>query len=160
VSFLLYRIDDRLIHGQVVVGWGQPLDARFIVLVDDAVAGSDWEQELYRMGVPPTMEVYFVTVADAVSLIPKLAADPRPGILLTPDVPTMAKLVQAGVIESVNVGGIHHRPGRVQKIRYVFLTPDEAAQLEAMSRQVKVFAQDLPGADAFSISQILEGHEG
>jgi mannose/fructose/N-acetylgalactosamine-specific phosphotransferase system component IIB len=72
----------------------------------------------------------------------------------------MAKLVQEGVIESVYVGGIHHRRGRVQKIRYVFLTPDEAAQLEAMSRQVKVFAQDLPGADAFSISQILEGHEG
>ena len=51
----LYRIDDRLIHGQVVVGWGQPLDLRFIVLVDDEVASSDWEQELYRMGVPPDM---------------------------------------------------------------------------------------------------------
>ena len=49
----LYRIDDRLIHGQVVVGWGQPLSLRFIVLVDDEVASSDWEQELYRMGVPP-----------------------------------------------------------------------------------------------------------
>ena len=54
MSFLLYRIDDRLIHGQVVVGWGQPLDAKFIVLVDDAVATSDWEQELYRLGVPPS----------------------------------------------------------------------------------------------------------
>ena len=61
----LYRIDDRLIHGQVVVGWGQPLDLRFIVLVDDEVAASDWEQELYRMGVPPDMEVYFDTVTGA-----------------------------------------------------------------------------------------------
>ena len=43
----LYRIDDRLIHGQVVVGWGQPLELRFIVLVDDDVAASEWEQELY-----------------------------------------------------------------------------------------------------------------
>jgi mannose/fructose/N-acetylgalactosamine-specific phosphotransferase system component IIB len=39
----LYRIDDRLIHGQVVVGWGQPLDIRFLVLVDDLVASSEWE---------------------------------------------------------------------------------------------------------------------
>jgi PTS system mannose-specific IIB component/fructoselysine and glucoselysine-specific PTS system IIB component len=54
---MLYRIDDRLIHGQVVVGWGQPLDLKFIVLVDDTVASSDWEQELYRMGVPPEMAV-------------------------------------------------------------------------------------------------------
>jgi PTS system mannose-specific IIB component/fructoselysine and glucoselysine-specific PTS system IIB component len=160
VSFLLYRIDDRLIHGQVVVGWGQPLDARFIVLVDDTVASSEWEQELYRMGVPPTMEVYFVSVADAVSLIPKLKEDPRPGILLTPDIPTMARLVKAGVIEAVDVGGIHHRPGRVQKIRYVFLTPAEEEELLEMSKQVRVFAQDLPGADEFSIDQILKGQDG
>jgi mannose/fructose/N-acetylgalactosamine-specific phosphotransferase system component IIB len=59
VTLVLNRIDDRLIHGQVVVGWGQPLDVRFIVLVDDAVAASDWEKELYRMGVPPEMEVRF-----------------------------------------------------------------------------------------------------
>ena len=60
----MYRIDDRLIHGQVVVGWGQPMDVGYIVLVDDAVAHSEWEQELYRMGVPPTMDVYFDTVDD------------------------------------------------------------------------------------------------
>jgi PTS system mannose-specific IIB component/fructoselysine and glucoselysine-specific PTS system IIB component len=40
VALELFRIDDRLIHGQVVVGWGQPLDLRFIVLVDDEVAAS------------------------------------------------------------------------------------------------------------------------
>ena len=160
MSFLLNRIDDRLIHGQVVVGWGQPLDARFIVLVDDAVANSDWEQELYRMGVPPHMEVYFVSVADAIPLIPKLQNDERDGILLTPDVPTMHQLVQAGVIESVNVGGIHHRPGREQKLRYVFLTPSEAVELESMSKFVKVFAQDLPGAEEYPIEQILQGAGG
>ena len=37
----LYRIDDRLIHGQVVVGWGQPMGLGFIALVDDEVAASD-----------------------------------------------------------------------------------------------------------------------
>ena len=160
MSFLLYRIDDRLIHGQVVVGWGQPLDAKFIVLVDDAVATSDWEQELYRMGVPPHMDVYFVSVADAIPLIPKLQQDDRPGILLTPDITTMHQLVKAGVIEAVNVGGIHHRPGRDQKIRYVFLTPAETRELQAMGGMVRVFAQDLPGAQEFSLEQILSGEEG
>jgi mannose/fructose/N-acetylgalactosamine-specific phosphotransferase system component IIB len=160
VSFLLYRIDDRLIHGQVVVGWGQPLDAKFIVLVDDGVATSDWEQELYRMGVPPHMDVYFVTIADAVALLPKLQKEIRPGILLTPDVATMRELVKAGVIEAVNVGGIHHRPGREQKLRYVFLTPAEATELEAMGRTVRVFAQDLPGAEEYSLEQILKGAQG
>ena len=89
----LYRIDDRLIHGQVVVGWGQPLDIGFIVLVDDLVATSDWEQELYRMGVPPEMDVYFHSATDAIAALPKYRADPRPGILLTGDIATMRRLV-------------------------------------------------------------------
>lgn len=160
MSFLLYRIDDRLIHGQVVVGWGQPLDARFIVLVDSEVATSDWEQELYRMGVPPHMDVYFVSVADAIQLVPRLQKDERPGILLTPDVATMHRLVDAGVVEAVNVGGIHHRPGREQKLRYVFLTPAETSELEAMSKSVRVFAQDLPGATEYTIEQIMRGEVG
>ena len=95
MTLVLYRIDDRLIHGQVVVGWGQPLDIDFIVLVDDDVAASDWEQELYRMGVPPEMEVYFHSAADAIAALAAYRADPRPGILLTGDIETMRELVDA-----------------------------------------------------------------
>ena len=87
----LYRIDDRLIHGQVVVGWGQPLDIGFIVLVDDEVAASEWEQELYRMGVPPEMDVYFHGVDDAVPELPRYVADRRRGILLTGDIERQAE---------------------------------------------------------------------
>ena len=93
MTLVLNRIDDRLIHGQVVVGWGQPLDVQFIVLVDDAVASSDWEQELYRMGVPPHMTVHFHTVADAIAALPAYQADTRPGLLLTADIDTMIQLV-------------------------------------------------------------------
>src|SRR5512132_2405708 len=96
VAVELYRIDDRLIHGQVVVGWGQPLDIRFIVLVDDDVAASDWEQELYRMGVPPGVDVFFESVDGAIGRHADFARDPRPGILLTGDIDTMRRLI-AGV---------------------------------------------------------------
>src|SRR2546430_4593003 len=37
----------------------------FIVLVDDAVRASTWEQELYRMGVPPEIEVEFASTEEA-----------------------------------------------------------------------------------------------
>jgi mannose/fructose/N-acetylgalactosamine-specific phosphotransferase system component IIB len=158
VSFVLYRIDDRLIHGQVVVGWGQPMDVKFIVLVDDAVATSDWEQELYRMGVPPGMQVYFESVSQAIASIPRYRADERRGILLTPDIATMRKLVDAGVVESVNVGGIHHRPGREQRLRYVFLTPGEADELRGIAAAgVRVFAQDLPGTHEVPLEDVLKG---
>ena len=156
----LFRIDDRLIHGQVVVGWGQPLDIGFIVLVDDTVAASDWEQELYRMGVPPEMNVYFHSASDAIAAMPKYLAESRRGILLTGDIATMQRLVDGGVVHNVNIGGIHSKPGRVQRLRYVFLSPDEESQLRALATNgVKVSAQDLPGARDVSLPDLLAGSE-
>ena len=153
----LYRIDDRLIHGQVVVGWGRPLDLAFLVLVDDDVAGSEWEQELYRMGVPPEMDVYFHTVADAATAHARYRSDPRPGLLLTGDVATMRRFADAaGDVRTVNIGGIHHRPGRTQRLRYVFLTPAEEAELrELATHGVTVTAQDVPSARAVPLDDVL-----
>ena len=161
MAITLYRIDDRLIHGQVVVGWGQPLDIDFIVLVDDNVACCDWEQDLYRMGVPPEMEIVFADVATAIKDHDGYVSDSRRGILVTPDIPTMQRLVY-GVpyIREVNVGGIHHRAGRTQKLRYVFLAPDEEVQLRAMVESgVKVTAQDVPAAREVPMSEVLGPHE-
>jgi PTS system mannose-specific IIB component/fructoselysine and glucoselysine-specific PTS system IIB component len=161
----LYRIDDRLIHGQVVVGWGRPLDIGLIVLVDDEVAASEWEQELYRMGVPPEMEVAFHDVADAAEQHARYRADRRRGILLTGDVDTMRRLVRAvaardpgGAIRQVNVGGIHHRPGRAQRMRFVFLTPEEERELRALAADgVQVSAQDVPSGRAVPLEDVLSG---
>jgi mannose/fructose/N-acetylgalactosamine-specific phosphotransferase system component IIB len=160
MTLLLYRIDDRLIHGQVVVGWGQPLDIGFIVLVDDMVASADWEQDLYRMGVPPEMDLYFHSTADAIAALPKYRSDPRPGILLTGDIATMRRLVDEGGVTEVNVGGIHSRAGRVQRLRYVFLSPDDERGLRDLSAHgATVTAQDVPGARPVSLGDLLAGNE-
>jgi PTS system mannose-specific IIB component/fructoselysine and glucoselysine-specific PTS system IIB component len=156
----LMRIDDRLIHGQVVVGWGQPLDIGFIVLVDDEVASSDWEQELYRMGVPPEMDVIFASVNEAGEQLSTYENDPRRGIVLTGDIDSMRRLVEAnGHVKRVNLGGIHHRAGRVQRLRYVFLTPAEEKELRALAaRGIEITAQDVPSARPISLDDVLQGN--
>lgn len=157
MSIELHRIDDRLIHGQVVVGWGQPLGIQFIVLVDDDVAASTWEQELYRMGVPPNVTVYFHAVADMPSCYPDYAGDARRGMLLTGSVESMYRLVGAvPSITEVNVGGVHHAAGRTQRLRYVFLTPQEESLLREMTaRGIRVTARDLPTARPVSFDELL-----
>ena len=156
MSVVLYRIDDRLIHGQVVVGWGQRLGVGFIVLVDEGVRANVWEQELYRMGVPGAMDVAFATVAEAAPRIPEWEADARKGLLLTGDVETMVALCAAApAIRRVNVGGLHAREGRTERLRYVFLTEAEAAQLGRLAASGgEVTAQDLPSAKPVPVAEL------
>jgi len=147
----------------VVVGWGQPLELGFIVLVDDEVAASEWEQELYRMGVPPEMTVHFATVQAAVDGLDRFEREPAPGIVLVGDIGTMQRLVDGagGRVHAVNVGGVHHVPGRVGRLRYVYLTPVEEQALRDIAAQgVEVTAQDVPSARAVPLEELLQSHVG
>jgi mannose/fructose/N-acetylgalactosamine-specific phosphotransferase system component IIB len=159
MPIVLYRIDDRLIHGQVVVGWGQPLDIRLLILLDDLVAGSEWEQELYRMAVPPEMEIRFDSLATIAGNHPKYLSDPRRSILITGDVNTMRQLAcKVPEVKKVNLGGLHHRAGRAQKLRYIFLTPQEEQELRDLEHTgVEVTAQDVPSARVHPLSDVLSG---
>lgn len=158
MSVPLFRIDDRLIHGQVVVGWGQPLGVAFIVLVDDEVRGSEWEQELYRMGVPPNVAVVFAGVDEAAARLEAWQREGRKGIVLTGDIATMAALAAAsnGAIREVNLGGVHYRDGRKERLRYVYLSDDEAAQLRGLAGAgVAVSAQDVPTGRKVPLEELL-----
>lgn len=145
----LFRVDDRLVHGQVVIGWGRPLGADFVVVVDPVLAASRWEQELYRMGVPPEIELVFSDVAQAVRRAPEWEARKGVGILLTGDIATMRALREGGwPIPRVNLGGVHAGPGRTERLPYLFLSPAELEDLRALERAgVAVAAQDVPTAD-------------
>src|SRR5919112_5883171 len=131
MSIVLCRIDDRLIHGQVVIGWGRPMGINLIILVDDQVARSDWEQELYRMAVAPDIEVRFVTVAEAIGQLQDWQSNGKRGLVLTGDLETMAALhaVSPEVVQRINLGGIHHRPGRRERLPFVYLTDQELRTL-------------------------------
>ena len=60
----------------------------------------------------------------------------------------------------MNVGGIHSRAGRVQRLRYVFLSPDdERALRELAAHGAAVTAQDVPGARPVSLDDLLAGNE-
>jgi mannose/fructose/N-acetylgalactosamine-specific phosphotransferase system component IIB len=147
MSIVLCRIDDRLIHGQVVIGWGRALGINLIILVDDQVAASAWEQELYRMAVAPDIDVRFVTVAQASSEMANWQSNGKRGLVLTGDLETMAALHAASpdAVHKINLGGLHHRPGRRERLPFVYLTDQELRTLRELEVGGAVItAQDLP----------------
>lgn len=158
MTVVLARIDDRLVHGQVVIGWGRPLHADLVVLVDAEVAANDWEQEIYRMAVPEGMEIMFTDAPEAGRRLPAWEASQSRIVVLTGDVATMALLQAAApsVIRRVNLGGLHHRPGRTEYLRYVYLDPAEADALRALAAAgAMISAQDLPGSPAVALEALL-----
>ena len=158
MAIVLFRVDERLIHGQVIIGWGHHLRPDRYVLVDDELAGSSWEQELYRLGAAEA-EVVFATTDDARGELGEWAADSSRTVVLTRDIPTMRWLGSEGGLagQEVNLGGIHHGPGRREVLPYLNLTEEDVEDLRALADAgAIVSARDLPDASRVSLSTLLE----
>jgi len=155
VSLSLVRLDDRLIHGQVVVGWGNALEADRILLIDDHVASVPWERDLYRLGVPPNMEVEFASVADAPAALDETVKSNKRVIVVIADIDTLVRVCRSSeVVRRVNIGGLHEGEGRRRRLRYVFLSDAESESLRMLeSDGVEVTARDVPSAKAVPLSE-------
>jgi D-glucosaminate PTS system EIIB component len=158
LSIVLHRVDERLIHGQVVIGWGHQLRPDRFVIVDDELAASTWEQDLYRLA-GAGVEVVFATVEEARRRMPEWRdAAPR-AILLTRDTGTMRRLAAGELLkgERVNLGGIHHAPGRDELLPYLHLTATDRDNLRSIAEEgADLEARDLPDANRVRLASLLK----
>lgn len=158
MAIVLYRIDERLIHGQVVVGWGSRLDPTRYVVVDDEVADSPWEQDLYILGLPETVAAVFVSAREGRERLEEWQEDSSRTVLLTRDAGTMVELSQGGRLSGVevNVGGLHHAADRTEVLSYLHLSERDREELQELEAEgARISARDLPGSRRVPLSELL-----
>ncbi|HKW14233.1 MAG TPA: PTS sugar transporter subunit IIB [Candidatus Krumholzibacteria bacterium] len=153
----LARIDDRLIHGQVILGWVPTVKPDRIVVANDRVAGSDWERKFYSSCVPPEVNVSFASVADAARQIAGDLYQNEQIIVLLESAQDTLRFMAAGVdLKEVNVGGLHYHEGSVELLPFVFLVHEERNALrELVKRGVTLSAQDVPSNPAKIINSLV-----
>jgi PTS system mannose-specific IIB component len=137
----LVRVDDRLIHGQVVAIWLKALGAHRIVIVDDRTAHDDFLREVIELAAPAGTAVEIHDLAAGAERVRELAAQPEPIFVLVRSPITALRLREAGVeFPLLNVGGIGAGPDRKKLYRNISASADELdamRKLEAMGTQVE-----------------------
>ena len=129
------------------------------IIVDAELAASEWEQDLYRLGAGDAA-VEFVDVATARASLTGWENEPVGSIVLTRDIGTMYDLARDRAMDGaeLNLGGIHHGPGRAHVLTYLHLTPEDQAMLRALAEDegVTVSARDLPSAHRVPLKSLLD----
>ena len=114
MSFGLWRIDDRLIHGQVATRWTKETGVKRIIVVNDQVVKDKTRATMLKQAVPPGVTAHVVSVDKMMRVYnnPEYAGDK---VMLLFTNPTDAlELVRRGVpIKSINIGGMAYKEGRV-----------------------------------------------
>lgn len=140
----LVRVDNRLIHGQVVEAWVPKLRATRMVVADDEASRSPLVRAAMGLAVPPSVEVRIQSL-DEVDYA-GLFEDPSRTLLLIREVAGVLAAEGDGLrLTHLNLGNIHYGPGRRKVSASVFLSKEELVQLKALvEKGVKVEARSVP----------------
>jgi PTS system mannose-specific IIA component len=153
----LVRIDDRLIHGQVVLGWARALKPDRIVVANDRVAGSTWERKFYTSSVPKQIKVSFLELEEmARQLLNNLFKNEKVMILFESVQDVYTVVEKGATFDKVNVGGLHYREGAHEILPFVFVTDEDKQYLrELVKKSVTLSAQDIPGNAPHNINALV-----
>ena len=157
MQLVMIRIDDRLIHGQVVVGWGSVLNPDRILLASDEVATVDWQRTIYLSAVPDDLQASVLTLEDTVQAVKNDEFDDERVLLLVDTPKSVVYLVEHGLdIQEVNVGGMHFRPGKNQISPFIFVDQVDIDNFKILAQKnIKLEGRDVPTRSPIDVTEVL-----
>jgi mannose/fructose/N-acetylgalactosamine-specific phosphotransferase system component IIB len=157
-NIVLIRIDDRLIHGQVMTGWAKVTLANRIIIIDDQVSKEPFMKSVLEMAAPPGMAVDVYSVEQAEAELMKDSPAGERTIVLVKSPLTLKTFVEKGELaREIIVGGIGMAPGRKTLHRNISASKDEVeAFKEFVSKGIKVFIQVVPDDRKVDIEGFLQ----
>jgi mannose/fructose/N-acetylgalactosamine-specific phosphotransferase system component IIB len=146
--FPMVRVDDRLLHGQVIIGWGQMLGLRPVLLASDRVVREVSLAETYREIMPPELEGDVISLSAAVEQWLRGDFKDRHALIVVEAPVDALKLLNLGApMKVLTLGGLHYREDRDEVLPYLYLSDWDRTTLdEIRKRGVRIICQDLPTA--------------
>lgn len=129
-----FRVDNRLVHGQVIEAWLPYTGARHLVVANDSLAEDPLRQQIVSLAVPQRVSMHFA----------KLTALPRTlrgcgeenTVVLMENCGDAERILELGVqVPVLNIGNLHYAPGKRQLLPHVAVSEKDEALLRAFATE-------------------------
>ena len=154
-NVLLARVDDRLIHGQVMTAWMKLLPAKEIIVIDNKVAKDEFMITVLEMAAPTGVKVKVFTEEKAAEVLQ--AGLSKPTILLAKSPVSYKGRIDRGVeLEAINLGGMGINNDRTTLYKNIAASPAEREAIkEFLDKGIDVKIQVIPADKVVEVKDIL-----
>lgn len=144
MNITTFRIDDRLIHGQVVTAWIAFSDAKQILVCDDIAAKDTLQQSLLKMATPKRVKLLIKSMKDAKAMIETDNTDTKTLLLVRGPKQALYLLDSCKDVKSINVGNINMKKGKRKILDNCWLDEEEEVDLRKLANKVEVEVRAVP----------------
>lgn len=145
------RVDDRLLHGQVVVSWIPYLNANEVVIADDEYANDEFMCELIKSSAPEGIEIHVKTIDETAEFLHEENKG-RNILILLRSIEGIKNLSEKTKVSNINIGGVGALSGRKRYYNSIHFSDDELNILKDMAkRNINVEIRMLPNDKAVLI---------
>ena len=124
-----FRIDNRLVHGQVIETWLPYTEANRLLVVNDDIAADSLQQSIMSMAVPARVSIDFLPV-DKLGKVLSSIAHPNAIVLFANCADARRAFETGGLFKVLNVGNLHYSPGKKQLCMHVAVSCEDERCLE------------------------------
>lgn len=154
-NLFLVRVDDRLIHGQVMTAWMKTYSkTEQIIVIDDKVANDEFMMSVLKNAAPEGIRTRAITEEKAIQVLKKGLK--HPSIILVKSICTMKSIINAGIdISAINIGGMGMREGRIPLYKNISADQEERACIrDFKARGIDVAIQITPAQQRIELDKV------
>lgn len=149
-----FRVDDRLIHGQIVTSWINYLNTKSIVVADDDAATNSLSLTLFEMAVPKGISLKVLSINDAISTIDALDEDV---MLICGSIQSATEILEKCDLRELNIGNINPTKERKKIAMSLWLTEEEKRKVKGLlAKGFDVFYQTVPTEKKVRLSDLIK----
>ena len=154
----LLRVDERLVHGQVMVNWVKKYWINHIILVDDIISTDEFAKQVLFMSAPMDVKITVITVVDVERTLTKIPQTDHV-LLLFKQIKSAYDLLKSGYkFKELNIGNSGGCAGRKLLTKGVYMSNEEMQYAREMSADgICVYIQKLPQDQKINIMDVKGG---
>ena len=157
-NIVMARIDDRLLHGQVVVSWLPFIKANEIIIIDDENANDEFMKELIITSAPNDITTHVFTLEESINYL-KSSLDNERVLILTKRLNNIKELLNNKIqINIVNLGGLGYNKERTRYLNFISLSEEEVKLLKELNEMdsCNLEIQMIPNDKKYTLKELLK----
>ena len=157
MDIALVRVDNRLVHGQILEAWIPFIEATCIVVVDDHVANDFFRETVIKMAVPSDVEVIITTIEDFSYHYKDRDGSNKKTIVLFSNIGDVLRAVNLGFkFVRLNIGNVYNENCRTHCSTSVLLGDSDLKDIEALLKAgIRMELQRVPKEKPIDIRRTL-----